>query len=435
MQMPMTRAKMGLMHRLSRWFLGMTLVLGGLLLTTNSAAAAGGISPSGGGKFVTGQTFTITVKASGATFDSLQGTIKASGVAEVVSFSAGSATWLPGKSPSNGGQFVGIVNATSSLTVATIKLKASKEGSGSVSVSGVRLARSGSEVGTGGGSTSYTITRAPTPPGGVEVSSSTHPDQNTAYEATTVELSWKAPSNGADGYSHAFDQSSETTPGTAISTTATTAKYENLAVGTHYFHIRAHNGDGWSGTTHFKITIKASVNSGLGAPTITKVGLAETYQNYLAEGTLSGLLIQGTALAGYTVHLKVEPSLNLDAAKYPNPLVTEKGTWELAVTDPVKAGFYKLIAQGEKDNVLTPESEAVRFEISLNDGGQVNIITDSDETTAFKQAEAERTRVAAAKARQKQIAGGSGGLLLMVLIAGGYWFISRRRRLGANRPS
>lgn len=435
MQKMATIAKMKTMTRHLSWILALLLVLGSVFLNIGVAQAAGGISPSGGGKFVTGQTFTITVKASGATFDSLQGTIKTSGVAEVVSFSAGSATWLPGKTPSNGGQFVGIVSATSSLTVATIKLRASKEGSGSVSVSGVRLARSGAEVGTGGGSTSYMITRAPTPPGGVEVSSSTHPDQAASYEATTVELSWKAPSNGADGYSHAFDQSAETTPGTSVTTTATTAKYENLAVGTYYFHIRARNGDGWSGVTHFKITIKASINTGLGAPTITKVGLADNYQNYLNEGTVAGLHIQGEGLAGYTIRLKIDPSLNLDATKYPAPVVSEKGTWELLISDPVKASFYKLMAQGEKDNVLTPDSAAVRFEISVNNGGQVNMITDEDETLAFKKAEEARTKVAAAQARKKKIVFGSGALVLLALLGVGGWLAYRRLRFSPDRPA
>ena len=139
----------------------------GLLLWPQAALAAGSIAPSGGGKFTVGTTFTITVKASGATFDALQGIISVAGPVSIVSFSPGPATWLPGESPANNTQFVGIVSATSSLTVAVIKLKGTKEGSGKVTVSGVRLARSGSEVGTAGGSTSFTITRAPTPPGGV----------------------------------------------------------------------------------------------------------------------------------------------------------------------------------------------------------------------------------------------------------------------------
>jgi len=86
-----------------------------------SARAEGGIFATGGGTKTAGQTFTITVAASGATFDSLQGSISISGPVDVVSFTAGSATWLPGKTPSNGGQFVGIV------TERTIAVK-SKQG-------------------------------------------------------------------------------------------------------------------------------------------------------------------------------------------------------------------------------------------------------------------------------------------------------------------
>src|SRR6185369_3101743 len=97
-------------------FLGLAILLSPL-----KVFAAGSITPSGGGSYAVGATFTITVRASGATFDSLQGKIAVSGPVSIVSFSPGSATWLPGKSPENNNQFVGITSATSSLTVATIK--------------------------------------------------------------------------------------------------------------------------------------------------------------------------------------------------------------------------------------------------------------------------------------------------------------------------
>ncbi|MEX1052148.1 MAG: hypothetical protein WEC83_02035, partial [Patescibacteria group bacterium] len=146
--------------QLSRRLVLSAVIVGlAVMLWPLSALAAGSITASGGGTFTNGSTFTMTVKASGATFDSLQGTISVTGPVSIVSFSAGGATWLPGKTPANNSQFVGITSSTSSLTVATIKLKGTKEGSGKVTVSGVRLAKSGSEVGTGGGSTSLTISR------------------------------------------------------------------------------------------------------------------------------------------------------------------------------------------------------------------------------------------------------------------------------------
>lgn len=363
-------------------------VLSGLLLGTvlavwpiQPAFAAAGISPSGGGKFVTGQSFTISVKASGATFDSLQGTISVSGVASIVSFSAGSATWLPGKSPSNGSQFVGIVSPTSSLTVATITLRSTKEGSGSVSVSGVRLARSGGEVGTGGGSTSYSVSRAPTPPGGLEVSSSTHPDQNESYGASTVLLEWKAPSNGADGYSTLLNQEAETVPTDVITTKDLTATYDKLTLGTHYFHIRAHNGDGWGGATHFKINVKEAVDATLAAPAILSVEKTELFKNDVEKGTVTGFKISGssTGLTGFTGMLVFTPTdkLPVEQKLEFTPSETD-GTWSVDFDQAIPTGFYSIVTRAKKEQSITPDSLPLFIEVSVANGGTAKIITADD---------------------------------------------------------
>lgn len=412
---------------MKRFLFAVTLTIASLLtaLDPGLVFAAGSIAPSGGGSYANGQTFTINVRASGATFDSLQGVISVSGPVSIVSFSAGGATWLPGKSPSNGGQFVGITNATSSLTVATIKLRGTKEGSGSVKVTSVRLARSGDEVGTGGGTASFTITRAPSPPGGVEVTSATHPDQSQSYDASTLELAWKDPAPGASGYSVVFDQNPETVPEQKVNLEALTAKYENLKIGTYYFHIRAVNGDGWGPVTHFKVTIKAAVDGGLSAPSIDEISLAENHQNDIDAGTVTGLTLRGKGLPGYTLVLNFTPVIPLDPAKYPAIVIPESGEWSLFVEDPVLAGFYKTSAQGLKEGVLTPLSSVTTFELSVAEGGKIKIISTEDETAVFKQAEA--ARVAAAQARQKTqvFSLGIGGALLLVLLT---WFVIWRRR-------
>ncbi len=86
------------MNKILACALGILATLGTTSINS-TAFAAGGIYASGGGTKTIGQTFTITVAASGAEFDSLQGKIAVSGPVDIVSFSAGSATWLPGKTP------------------------------------------------------------------------------------------------------------------------------------------------------------------------------------------------------------------------------------------------------------------------------------------------------------------------------------------------
>ena len=387
------------------------LLLGGL---PSVAFAAGLITASGGGTNNAGNTFTVTVKASGATFDSLQGLISVSGPVSIVSFSSGGATWLPGKSPENNNQFVGITSPTSSLTVATIKLKGTKVGSGKVTVSGVRLARSGAEVGTGGGSTSFTITPALAPPGSITVTSSTHPNPEESYDVSTVELSWTAPGNGATGYATAFNQSADTVPEAKITTTGTTAKYENQVVGTYYFHVRANNKDGWGDTTHFKVNIKPKTDSTLATPAITSIATTSDAINDVEAGTLTGIVIKGTGPAGYSMMLTFAPDLALSADKYPTPIITDQGTWELTITDPVKAGFYKLTAVGKKESVVSPASPTITFEVSIAEGGRVRLITAADSTSTYKQAQ--ETLVAAATAKRKVIWGGLAGVVLLAAI-------------------
>jgi len=351
------------------------------VLPVQPALAAAGIFPSGGGKFVTGQTFTISVRASGETFDSLQGVISVSGVASIVSFSAGGATWLPGKSPSNGGQFVGIASPTDSLTVATIKLRSSNTGSGSVSVSGVRLARSGGEVGNSGGTAYYSVTRAPTPPGGIEISSSTHPDPNKSYGASTAILTWKAPANGAIGYSTALDDKPETVPKDVITTKELTVTYKDLKLGTHYFHIRAYNSDGWGGAAHFKINIIEEVDPTLSPPVILSLEKNEQFTNDIEKGTVSGFKISGssTGLTGFTGLLALTPADKLPKEQklefIPNEL---DGLWEVVFDQPIPTGFYSIVTRAKKDQSITPDSAPIFIEVSVANGGTAKIITADD---------------------------------------------------------
>ncbi len=345
------------------------------------AFADGTISASGGGTKTAGQTFTVTVAASGATFDSLQGTISISGPVDVVSLSPGSATWLPGKTPSNGGQFVGIISETGSLTIATIKLKGKSAGDGSVSVSGVRLAFKGNIVGTGSGSTSFTIQRAPDLPGKVSVASSTHPDQNTAYEATSnIALSWNK-EKGVSGFSYLFDQTVDTVPPQKTTSAETSATYPNQAVGTYYFHIRAQNGDGWGSTTHYKVTIKepeAKIDETLAKPTNIKVVKAAKSTNDINSGALSGVVVTGSTEAGFTVNISLDPAPTLPEGKSLSAKADDSGNFELLIDFPLRSGFYKLTVQGQKDKTLTPVSDPVNFEISQKSGGAINLLSDSD---------------------------------------------------------
>jgi len=344
------------------------------------ARADGGVYASGGKSVTVGTTFSVTVTASGATFDSLQGVISVSGPVSVVSFSPGGATWLPGKTPSNGGQFVGIVSETSSTTVATIKLKGTSVGSGSVSVSGVRMADKGNIVGGSAGGTNFTITRAPVLPNSVAIASSTHPDQSAAYEATTVTLSWNK-DKGVDGFSYVFDAADGTTPPSKINTTDTSLTMANQAVGTYFLHVMAHDGDGWGPVSEFKVTIKppsAKVNDQLPKPKNFIIKKAASFKNNIADGTISGIVISGTTEPKYNANVILSPAPTLPDGKTMSALADAQGNFSLTIDFPIKSGYYSMTVQGQNDLTLTPVSDPVTFEASQAKGGTVSALTSAD---------------------------------------------------------
>ena len=344
------------------------------------AARAAGISTSGGGNEYIGDNFTVTVTASGTSFDSLQGTIAVTGPVKVVSVSPGSATWLPGKEPANNTQFVGITTATNSLKVATIKLQGTSAGNGSVSVAGVKLALNGNLVGSDGSKASFSIAKKPTPPGLVKVTSETHPDQNSSYELTTVKLAWTL-DPGVLGFSFLLDQNANTVPPTKSSGKDTSVSYPDKAIGIYYFHIRSQNGDGWSETTNFKINIKEpdpKIDETLAAPTITKIDKSDNFVNNIKDGNVTGIRISGTALPGYTVNATFLPTIAPPDGKTLSALVDDQGNWALSIDFPIGTGTRRVTLQGQKDKTLTPLSQETVFEISQVMGGKISILTDND---------------------------------------------------------
>ena len=347
---------------------------------------AAGISASGGGTITVGQSLTINVVASGATFDTVSGSISVSGPVSVTSFTAGDATWL--NKPTNGGSFNGafLGDKKTSFTIATIKIKGTGVGSGAVTVSGASLKNAGAVVGNSSGSASFTIQKAPDLPGAVNVSSSTHPDQNTAYEATIIILTWDKAS-GVDGFSYLLDQAAGTTPASKITDAATSATFADKAIGIYYFHIKAHKTDGWGAASHFKVTIKepdAKIDPSLAGPSQVTVEKSGDAVNNIKDGTFTGIVISGITEPGFTANLTFTPVLTVPAGKVLTALADESGKWSLTLDYPVASGFHKLTVQGQKEKVLTPISEEVVFEISQKEGGTINILTPSDEQAPVK---------------------------------------------------
>ena len=350
------------------------------LLTLPTSAFAAGISASNNGAKYVGDTTTVTLTASGATFNAFSGSISASGPIKIVSTSPGDALWVT--KPSGTGDFVGAVtNSVTSFRIATLKVQGTGVGTGKISVSGVKLANKGTITGDGGGSTSFSFERKPVPPGSITVSSTTHPDQKNFYEETSATVTWDKPS-GVTGFSYLMNDTADTIPEAKVTSADLTMVYDALTIGTHYFHIRAINGDGWGPASHFTINIKEpdpKVKDALTKPSNITVRKASTFINDPLNGTFSGIVISGTTEPNYTANLTLSPLVTLPEGKVLSILSDASGNFEYTIDFPIKAGFYTLTVQGQDVKILTPVSDPLVFEISQAKGGKITMLTKDDE--------------------------------------------------------
>jgi len=92
------------------------------------------------------------------------------------------------------------------------------------------------------------------PPEGPIVSSPTNPDQDKWYHTGTVALAWAAPTD-AQGYSYMMSDNPIDEPDDISKGTQTQVSYNNLADGTHYFHIKAFRNGSWGGVTDFVVHV------------------------------------------------------------------------------------------------------------------------------------------------------------------------------------
>lgn len=159
--------------------------------------------------------------------------------------------------------------------VLTITWKAINTGTATVSINGTKILANdgiGTNILSGSGGGSFGVVASGAPAGSattgttgstgtstasltMNISSSSHSDQNKWYTGKDVNLNWSA--RGATGYLVAFNQSAGTVP-TGSGIAATSKSYPNNVDGVWYFHARA-QGNGTTGpVAHFKIQIDTS---------------------------------------------------------------------------------------------------------------------------------------------------------------------------------
>jgi hypothetical protein len=213
-----------------------------------------------------------------------------------------------------------------------------------------------------------------------------------------------------------LDQAEKTTPAAKTTDASMTVTYPDKAIGTYYFHIRAHKADGWGGTTHFTINIKepdAKIDESLSKPNNIEIKKSDSFENNITDGTVTGLVISGMTEPGFTTNLTLTPTPTIPEGEILTAVADNTGKWEVVIDYPIISGFHKLTVQGQKDKVLTPISDEVAFEISQAKGGAINILTSADELAPVKAAE---TPAKSLKINKKMLFYGAAGIVLIILI-------------------
>ena len=150
-------------------------------------------------------------------------------------------------------------------SIITISFRAKSAGTANVSMGGASVLANdgfGTELLSGTGSGTYVIAEPgvepPDPeldlPSAPNISSSTHPDQNTWYTNSDSTFSWSTEDDNV-GYSFSFDDQADTVPDKIVDSSDSSVGYNGTSDGVWYFHVRAQNQDGWGPTSHFKVQI------------------------------------------------------------------------------------------------------------------------------------------------------------------------------------
>lgn len=275
------------------------LVLCALPISVHAATLF--FSPSSG-SYQTGAQFTVGVyvNSGGVAINAANGSVGASNLT-LTSVSKASLFSLWPVEPSVAGNRVSFAGGLPSPgyngtggRIINISVIAGSPGTASLSLSGASVLANdgaGTNVLTGTGAATFTITEAPIAvPGAPSVSSPTHPDQETWYGNPNPEFTWNR-GGTVDGFSYVLDQTADTTPDTVSEGNGTSTALTDLADGVWYFHIRAHTEAGWGPAAHFTVRID---NTPPSAPAITfedDLPLTHSYTlvHILGDDAMSGI--------------------------------------------------------------------------------------------------------------------------------------------------
>lgn len=289
-----------------------------------------------------GKNFTlrVSVNTQGKTINNAEAVVHfPTDLVQVVSVNSGGifSLWVEPPAFSNSGGTIsfngGVPNPgyTGSGQILTATFKAKKAGTAKFTLSGAAVRENdglGTNILTGQGSGSIIIIdeKAPEPekkpeeekldttvvPSAVTITSTTHPDSNSWYNASEAIFAWSLPS-GVSATQTSFDQNPGGTPNILRRPAIRTITVDSLKTGIWYFHVRYLIDKTWSRTATYKIQVDTVPPEALEVSTnknesgeIVAVMKAVDKDSQIANYTLqidSELPITVPALAGETTSI------------------------------------------------------------------------------------------------------------------------------------
>ena len=171
---------------------------------------------------------------------------------------------------------------------------------------------------------------APSPkaPAKIDISSSTHPDENKWYSGSTVKFSWEL-ARDITGVSILFDQEPASDPGPLSDGLFDTKTYTSISDGIWYLHLKLRNEYGWGTIEHFRVQIDTTPR-----PQITncpkRLSLGDT------------LILEGTSLPDVLIRCYIQKEDH-------KPIIgetwtDENGGWIYIHNESLGRGLYKVYA-------------------------------------------------------------------------------------------
>ena len=190
----------------------------------------------------------------------------------------------------------------------------------------------------------------PTP----RISSSTHPDPERWYQATTAQFSWSVPS-GITAVRLLYGTRPNSAPTVVYRPPVSKKTIEDIPDGAYYFHVQFGNAAGWGPITHFRFNVDATPPETLTVTHLAERSTAEQAAFMVqAEDTLSGIDHYKMSIDESS---PVEWSANEDGV-YVTPHIDR---WGNLFAAPIKIGGEHTLTVFAFDQANNASSQSVEF--------------------------------------------------------------------------